>query len=124
MTCDQFDDTLCGGELQFLDLRGEPVQLRVRPGVIADLVPFLPDPADQVLVVPGLLADDKKDCRHVLALQDVENLRSPYRIGPIIKGEDDLFRLVVVGTAVAAQNVAGRQHRLARIRVLLHRRHR
>ena len=50
----------------------------------------------QADVVLRLLADHHEGALDVYWLQDVENLRRPFGIGPVVKGERDLVRVVAV----------------------------
>ncbi len=59
--------------------------------MIANLVAFIDDSPNEPRVTFGVDSDQKKSCLHVRPLQDIENLRSPLRIGPVIEGERNLM---------------------------------
>ena len=65
-------------------------------GVVADLVAFAHDPLHEADVVRGLRADHEEGAFDVFLLEDVEDLRRPLGIGPIVEGEGDLVGMVAV----------------------------
>ena len=64
-------------------------QIGVRVGVAADLVPLGDDPFEQTALGQRILADDEEGRGHALALEDVEDLRRPLRVGPVVEGQRD-----------------------------------
>ena len=61
-------------------------------GVIADLVAFVIDARGDGREPVRLVSDQKESRRRVFALKDIENLRRPLRVRPVIKGDCDLIR--------------------------------
>src|SRR5271163_565265 len=63
----------------------------MRKRVIADFVAFGVLALENFGVLVGLLADDEEHGGNIFFLEDVENSRSPARIGAVIEGEHDFF---------------------------------
>ena len=81
-------------------------RIRVREAVIADLVALVDDPLEQRRVQVGVEADDEEDVAvRVLAPQDVQDLRRPHGVGPVVEGQRDLLP----GAAAAALDDVGRR---------------
>jgi hypothetical protein len=65
-------------------------QVWVGEGVIADLVPLVDDPPQQLGVRLALGANDEERGRHAFAAKRVEDLRGPARIRTVVEGQGDL----------------------------------
>ena len=75
---------------------GNFADVRMREGVVADLMAFANVALQQVDVVLRLLADHHESGLHVVLLQHVENLRRPDRVGTVVEGQRKLVRMVAV----------------------------
>ena len=88
----RLEQALGGVEFQRHDAGRAVAEVRVGEGVVADVVAL----GDFALHQPrrhlGVRADDEERGRHVLGLEDVEDLRRPLRIGAVIEGQRDLVR--------------------------------
>ena len=73
-------------------LRPAKREIRMVIGMIPDLVAFRHNPPNESRIMFRIYADEKESRLHVCRFQDVENLRRPFRIGPIIKSDRDLMR--------------------------------
>ena len=67
-------------------------QVRMVVGVVPDLVAFRDNSPDEVRIFFRVCANEEKSGLHICFFQDVENLRSPFGVGPIIEGNRDLMR--------------------------------
>ena len=93
-----------------LDTRGGDVgraEVGVGIGVIADLVPLTQETADEAGFGDRVFADQKKGRGDVVRFEDVEDLRRPHRVGPVVERERDQPGMV----AAAIDNVGGGQLR-------------
>ena len=61
-------------------------------GVISDLVAFRHDPPNESRIIFGVYTDEKERGFHFRCFQNVENLRCPFRIRPVVKCDRDLMR--------------------------------
>ena len=59
-------------------------------GVISDLVALRHDSPNESRIMFGVDPDQKKRRLHFGRFQDVENLRRPFRIRPVVESERDL----------------------------------
>src|ERR1700694_5975424 len=72
--------------------------------VIANLMTFVNDAAHEVGIGLPILADDKECRRHILPLQNVQYVRSPFGIGTVVECQRDKSGMV----AAALNDVGGR----------------
>src|ERR1022692_1054161 len=68
----------------------------MRKGVVPDGTAFAVNAFRDAGKLIGLDADQEKSSRCMLLFKHVENLRSPIRVGAIVKGQRDLIRAVAV----------------------------
>src|SRR5579864_3087974 len=68
----------------------------MREGVVPNGVTLAVNPFRNARELVGLNADQEKSRGRVLLLQHVENLRSPIRIGPVVKSQRNLSRTITV----------------------------
>src|SRR5438445_13878765 len=73
-------------------------------GMIANLMTFVNDAAHEVGIGLPILADDKECRGHILALQNVQYVRSPFGIRTVVERQRDKSGVV----AAALNNVGGR----------------
>ena len=66
-------------------------EIRMIVGVVADLVPLGDDPPNEIGIFLRIHSDEEKCRLDAVRLQDVEDARGPFRIGPVVKGERDLM---------------------------------
>ena len=69
-------------------------KVRVGIGVAADLMTLADHPLEKAALGQRILADDEEGRGNVLRLEDVENPRSPVRIGAVVEGQRDEPRAV------------------------------
>ena len=81
------DRVLRQRQFQPLAPRGQRGQLRVGEGMHTDLMPLGDDAARQVGVLVDSGPDHEERGMGVMAGQNVEDLRGPARVGPIVEGE-------------------------------------
>ena len=86
----------------------------MRPGVVADQMPSLVGPAYQIPLLDGKLADQEERSPHVEPRQQVEQLRSPARVRPVVEGQGNLLR-VGWRDQTAAEELRGRPQTLQKI---------
>ncbi len=79
--------------------------VRMRKRVVADVVAFLVFALDNIRRGTGIFTDDEEGGFDVLCLQDVENLRRPGGVWPVVEGQRDFFWL----GAEALDDERGRQ---------------
>ena len=75
-------------------------------GVVADFMALGHHPLHEAGIGLGIAADDEEGGRHMLGLEDVENLRRPFRIGAVVEGQR---HVLVEMRAELAHDIAGRQ---------------
>ncbi len=66
--------------------------VRMGIGMVADIVAILDHLPQQGRVTDRLFADDEEGCRHVLLFQDLEDLRRPAAVRPVVEGQGQLAR--------------------------------
>ena len=66
----------------------------MRIGVAADLMPFVDHPLQEAALGKRIFTDDEEGRGYALALQHVEDLRRPLRVGPIVERQRDLARAI------------------------------
>src|SRR5579864_4315224 len=68
----------------------------MREGVVPNGVAFPINPFRDARELVGLNADQEKSRGRVLLLEHVENLRSPIRVGAVVKSQRNLRRTITV----------------------------
>ena len=91
-TGERFDETLGCVELKPDHGCGLLRKVRVREGMIPDLMPLRHDAANEIGVPLTLIANNEKRCLHAAFFQDIKNLRCPFRVGAVIKGNRHMIR--------------------------------
>src|SRR5262249_5027993 len=99
----RFDQALRGGEFKFRHSPWHFAQVRVCERMIADVVSLGDDALDQSRIGLPVLADDEKRRLNVFAFKNVQNLRRPYLIRPVVEGQGNRSR-----TPADAANDVGR----------------
>src|ERR1035437_2181650 len=66
----------------------------MKPRMIADLMALTVHPLHYSYVVLRLRADHEEGARHVVLLQNVENLGRPGRVGTVVKTKGHFVRVV------------------------------
>src|SRR5580692_9448784 len=56
-------------------------------GVVTDVVAGLIFVPDDFRKLAGRFADDEEGRRNIFLFQDIENLRSPFFVGPVVEGK-------------------------------------
>ena len=70
--------------------------VRMRPGVVADLMAFAIDPPHEAGVVAGGLADHEEGALYVELFEDVEDLRRPLGIRAVVEAQGNFVGVVTV----------------------------
>ena len=104
---DRLEEPLGRVELQLRLQRVGEEEIRVREGVIPDLVPFAPHPAQQRDVRLDVLADDEEGRRRAARLEGVEDRGGPAAVGPVVEGERDAVREAVAVAVVDVRRGVG-----------------
>src|SRR5207253_3580413 len=83
----RLDETLRRVQLKVYEAARDLAEVRVREGMVADVVPFGDDAPHQLGVLLSILADDEDARGHALLFEVVEDARSPDGIGVSAKGQ-------------------------------------
>src|SRR6185437_516689 len=73
---------------------GDFADVRMAPGVVADLVAIAVDALEVADVVQRLFADDEERAGGMLLPENLQNLRRPCWVWAVVKAERDLFGVV------------------------------
>src|SRR5439155_2961058 len=97
-------NALGGVELELRTLIPHRTDIRVREGVVPDLVSFVPDPLHEARIALRILADEEERRLDVLRLQLVEHLRGVRRGRAVVDRQRNGLLLVA-----AARDDVGRR---------------